>query len=70
MAWFIVNKLKERGHIVTLVDPLEFRFPLLDKMYKEYTAENVPEILEKLAKIIKQAEAYIIVTMLLSRSSN
>lgn len=32
-ARFIVNGFKARGHAVTLVDPLEVRLPLLDRMY-------------------------------------
>src|SRR5262249_8626053 len=35
-ARFIVNECRARGHEVTLVDPIEYRLPLLDKMYKEY----------------------------------
>jgi len=35
-ARFLVKKLEERGHNVTLIDPMEYKLPLLDKMYKEY----------------------------------
>ena len=35
VANWITKKLKERGHEVLLVDPLELKLPLLDKMYKE-----------------------------------
>ena len=35
-ARFIVNECRARGHEVTLIDPLEYRLPLLDKMYKEH----------------------------------
>jgi len=41
---------------------LEYSLPLLDKRYKDYNEGEAPEILEKLAKIMKNAEAYIIVT--------
>lgn len=61
-ARFMVNKLKERGHKVTLVDPKEFNLPLLDKMYKEYEKGKAPELLEKLAKILNDADAFIIVS--------
>ena len=37
-----------RGHASTLVDPLENRLPLLDRMYKEYPEGQAPE-LERLA---------------------
>jgi len=61
-ARFIVNKLMERGHKTNLVDPREFKLPLLDKMYKEYPKGKAPETLEKLAKIMKRADAYVIVS--------
>ncbi len=28
-AHFIINKLKERGHEITFIDPLEYKLPLL-----------------------------------------
>jgi NAD(P)H-dependent FMN reductase len=62
VAKFIVRTLQERGQSPTLVDPLEFPLPLLDKMYKEYPAGQAPPVLERLAQIIKPADAYVIVS--------
>jgi len=61
-AKFIVKKLEERGHEATLIDPLEYNLPFLDKMYKEYDEGKAPELLEKLAQIIKKADGYMIVS--------
>jgi NAD(P)H-dependent FMN reductase len=61
-AKFIVNKLRERGHDIALVDPLEYRLPLLDKMYKEYDSGKAPETLETLAGMIRNADAFIVVS--------
>jgi NAD(P)H-dependent FMN reductase len=61
-AKFVVNELKKREHEVTLVDPLEHKLPLLDKMYKEYEKGQAPEVLEKLATIIRAADAFVIVS--------
>ncbi len=61
-ARFITNKCNERGFDTTLVDPLEYELPLLDKMYKEYEKGEVPPVLQKLAKIITEADGYIIVS--------
>lgn len=61
-ARFIVNKCKERGHEVALIDPVEYPLPLLDKMYKEYQPNEAPETLQKMAALIKPADAYIIVS--------
>ena len=34
VANWIVKKLKERNHEISLIDPAELKLPLLDKMYK------------------------------------
>jgi NAD(P)H-dependent FMN reductase len=61
-ARFIVNECRTRGHDVTLVDPLEYPLPLLDKMYKEYPKGQAPEVLERLAAIIVPADAVVVVS--------
>jgi NAD(P)H-dependent FMN reductase len=61
-ARFILEACRRRGHRATLVDPLEERLPLLDRMYKEFPAGKAPETLERLAKQIKEADAFIIVS--------
>ena len=60
VAKWVVSKLKEKGHDVSLVDPLELNLPLLDKMYKEM--ESPPEKLQKLQKILKEADGYVPIT--------
>jgi NAD(P)H-dependent FMN reductase len=62
VARYMVNALHERGHAVSLVDPVEYRLPLLDRMYKEYPKGQAPEVLERLAARVKAADAYLIVT--------
>ena len=61
-ARFIVDQLAQRGHATTLVDPLEQRLPLLDRMYKEYAPGSAPEALETLASKIRAADAFVFVT--------
>ena len=60
VARWVISKLEEKGHHVSLVDPLELDLPILDKMYKEM--ESPPEKLQKLQKIIKEADGYIPIT--------
>jgi hypothetical protein len=48
---FVVTSLAARGHDVTLLDALELRLPLLDKMYKEYPKGGAPEPLETMADL-------------------
>lgn len=61
-AKYLVSKCQERGHETVLVDPLDYPLPLLDKMYKEYDSGQAPAVLEKLAKIVKAADAYVVVS--------
>jgi NAD(P)H-dependent FMN reductase len=62
VAHYAVAALQARGHRVTLVDPVESALPLLDRMYKEYAPGEAPETLEKLAGVVKKAEAYVVVS--------
>jgi len=61
-AKFIVNKIKERGHEVTLIDPGKLEIPMLEKTYGEYEKGKAPGDLDKIEKIISKADAYIIVS--------
>ncbi len=61
-ARFVVNKLEERGHTVTLVDPLEYALPLLDLMYKEFEQGQAPEAMERAGQILNKADGFIIVS--------
>lgn len=62
VARFLVKKLEERGHNVTFVDPLEYKLPFLDKMYKEFEPGTAPEIMEKLSKILAGADGFVFVS--------
>ncbi|HCN28456.1 MAG TPA: NADPH-dependent FMN reductase, partial [Verrucomicrobiales bacterium] len=55
-ARFLETQLRTRRHAVTLVDPLHYRLPLLDKMYKEYPAGEAPAPLSELAEMIRAAD--------------
>ncbi|MGH9348399.1 MAG: NADPH-dependent FMN reductase [Vicinamibacterales bacterium] len=61
-ARFVTREFSARGHAVTLVDPVEVRLPLLDRMYKEYPKGGAPEPLERLATLFRGADAFILVT--------
>ena len=61
-ARFVVRQLEERGHVVTLVDPLEHQLPLLDLMYKEYEPGKAPEAMETVGEILKTADGFVIVS--------
>jgi len=59
---FLEKQIKTRGWTPVIVDPLEYQLPLLDKMYKEYEPGTAPEMLEKIANIIRKADGFVIVS--------
>jgi len=61
-ARFVTDRCRHRGHEVELIDPVEYRLPLLDKMYKEYNQGTASQPLQRLADLITSADAYIVVS--------
>ncbi len=61
-ARFIRNKLDERGHLVTLIDAIDYPLPFLNKMHKEYEKGKAPETMEKLHKILNKADSFVILS--------
>ena len=61
-ARFIVNKLKERGHAVTLIDTQEYELPLLDRMYKEFDEGSAPEAMTAVAKTLDAADGFVVIS--------
>ena len=61
-AQMVVRELEERGHEVHLVDPLDLQLPLLDRMYKEHAAGDAPETLERLARLYRSVDGFLVVS--------
>ena len=61
-ARFLENKLLERDFKVHFLDPLEYKLPLLDKMYKEFDKGTAPEPMETLATMLNDSDGFLIVT--------
>src|SRR5262249_58910628 len=61
-ARFVERGLIARGHDVTLVDPVQLRLPLLDRMYKEYPKGTAPEPLDMLADLYRSADAFVVIS--------
>ena len=61
-AQFLIAQLEARGHAAPLVDPAELKLPLLDRMYKEYSAGTAPEPLQRLADLFRGSDAFLVVT--------
>jgi NAD(P)H-dependent FMN reductase len=61
-ARFIVEELKRRGCEPVLIDPLEYRLPLLEMQYSDYQSGEAPAMLEELARIYRSADGFAIVS--------
>lgn len=61
-ARLLVSALENRGHEAVLVDPMEIRLPLLDRMYKEYPKGGAPAELEQLASLYRRADGFLLVS--------
>ncbi len=60
-ARFVVNKLEDRGHTVTLIDSEAHELPMLDRMYKEYDEGEAPEAMETIASALRSADGFVVV---------
>ena len=62
LANFLVNRLRQRGDDVELIDAKAIGLPMLDRMYKEYPRGQAPDALERLAGKIRDADGFVFVT--------
>ena len=62
VAKYMIAKLKNRGHEVTLVDAMAENLPLLDKRYIDYEKGEAPEQLERLRELYQQTDGFLVVT--------
>jgi NAD(P)H-dependent FMN reductase len=61
LAEFVVERLRQRGEAVELVDARAVNLPMLDRMYKEYPPGEAPEQLAQLAGKIREADGFVFV---------
>ena len=59
---YIHNQIVDFSHISHIVDPLEYKLPLLDKRYEDFTSGKMPSSIKKIHKILNNADAFIIVS--------
>jgi NAD(P)H-dependent FMN reductase len=62
LANFVVERLRDRGDDVELIDAMAVGLPMLDRMYKEYPKGQAPVALEKLAGQIRNADGFVFIT--------
>jgi len=67
-AKWAIAELEKRGHEAVLVDPVELKLPLLDRMWKEIKKdspakdEKLKEKLASLAKLYERADGFCVVS--------
>ena len=61
-ARFIMHQLEKRGHHAVLIDPAKYNLPLIDKLYNEYPAGESPAALQEIAGILREADAFVIIS--------
>lgn len=61
-ARFLVRKLEERGHEVSLIDSSRCNLPFLDLMYKEYESGTAPESMAAVGETLQEADGFVIVS--------
>src|SRR4051812_1742164 len=59
---FLDGALRRRGHETSVVDAVEYRLPLLDRMYKDYERGAAPPVLERLAQLYRRVDGFAIVS--------
>jgi NAD(P)H-dependent FMN reductase len=62
LARFLVRKLADRGHEVTLVDSEQCALPFLDLMYKEFEAGSAPGTMSAVGDTLQGADGFVVVS--------
>jgi NAD(P)H-dependent FMN reductase len=62
LADYVAERLRRQGDNVELIDAKAINLPILDRMYKEYPKGKAPEVLERLAGKIRDADGFVFVT--------
>ncbi|XP_077989659.1 quinone reductase-like [Glandiceps talaboti] len=64
LAKFMLKQIEKSGHEVTFFDPLEMKFPLLEKPIFHYDADRsgAPDWLIQAEKTVNAADAYVVVS--------
>jgi len=61
-ARYVEKRLRKRDAVVHFIDPLEYKLPLLEKMYKLYEKGEAPGRMEELSGILNGSDGILIVT--------
>lgn len=61
-ARFLHQQVLQRKHDSVLIDPLDYDFGLLNKMFKEYEKGKAPQKMQELSTRFSESDGFIIVT--------
>ena len=61
-ALYLKKTINKTGNNAFLIDPLENKFPLLDKRYEEYEKKSLPDSIKKVQKILNKSDGFIILS--------
>lgn len=61
-AKMLTSAIEKRGDEAHLIDPLEYRLPLIDKRIFEFAEGEVPAPVAELSRIFRRADAFVFVT--------
>jgi NAD(P)H-dependent FMN reductase len=70
VARWLTEKVRERGHAVDVVDPMEKPLPFVDKMYKEFEEGKAPVEMQEIHEIFDRADGFLFVTPEYNRSTS
>jgi len=59
---FLSKQLENKGIEVSIIDPMEFQLPMLDKMHKEFADGEAPLSMQMVHDILIDVDGYIIVS--------
>jgi len=62
VARFVVRKLEQRSHSVTMMDSEQYDLPLLDRMYKEYDTGSAPSNMTTISEALEAADGFVVVS--------
>ena len=59
---YLYNQILDKNYKPYIIDPLEYKLPLLDRRYEEFEKNKIPTSMKKIHKILKNADAFIVVS--------
>ena len=59
---YLNDQIKKNKHTPCIVDPLQYKLPLLDKRFEDFDKKKIPVAVKSIQKILDRADAFILVS--------